>query len=167
MLQYIGALKVNRIWSEKGELPCQVLYVSHELAFEIPTQPVDRGLKVGDAIYRNPRQVNLTLRVYYRDINKFKQMIELGQKSQSGFKVRTLSGTQGNLRIVSAPIEESPEDADGYSCNMVLRELILATSKSAKITARARRGSNTSTKKSGKKEPDKTLLASGIDAVFG
>lgn len=158
ILGNIDALKVNRVWSEAGDLPGKVIYAGITMDFELPQEPVDTNTFIGTTLILKPITCSLTMNVYHDDIQAFKQLAIAGNFTKNGFMIRTITGTLKNMWIQSMPIEETPANGIGFTVNLKFTHMIFAIPKTAKITGKAMNGGAANTKNNGKKLTKKSLL---------
>lgn len=167
---YINALKAMRVTCEIGELPCKIVSADRQIQWQIPEQPVDYNTMITDTLIKSPYQVNVNCFVLEKDRDNFLNLIEKGQKSESGFTLTLLNGAYSNLRVTAFSFSENSDISNGFIYSLSLKEIILSRPSILSISAlNVDNKSFASTENLGKQvsnqSTDKTILKSITDNV--
>ncbi len=125
--------------------------VSHSVSTVVTEHQVQKGVSVADHAYLEPAEVTMTIKMsdamsgmvesqfegisYTRSTAAYKILREL-QKQRLAFQIHTRVETYQNMMITRLEVMDDVNTLNGLECTVTMRELIVASEKTVKVSKR-------------------------------
>lgn len=100
---------IFRIYCDDFELKFKCMDCNFTKATEIPSHPLDNNSQISDNVIFGNLQFNCNLIVDYEDINEFWEALNVGNLSNNGFTIETISQYEPNMFWNNANYSETSD----------------------------------------------------------
>lgn len=94
--------------TNKKRFKCEILEIVKNTSYNLPTQPLDSGVTIGDHVFKNPLIISIRALVSLNDIDAFNARIEDIQNKGAFFCLNDRNGNlYENLKILNINTEQN------------------------------------------------------------